>query len=338
MRRLSGVRPRRLFLGATLLALVVLFSGCADEYPQDFLNYQSGPNAEKADNLWDITFLIAAVIFVIVEGLLVYALIRFRHKPGREAAQFHGNTKLEVVLTIVPALILVGLLIPSIATIFDIAKKPPGSLEITVTARQYWWQYDYNDFDFATANELHIPINQPIHLTLKGADVIHSYWIPRLTGTQDVVPNRDNELTFSATEPGRYMGQCKEFCGLSHANMRLIVFAHEPADFQTWVAEQQKPAGAATSDAAAGEKLFLEGTCVNCHAIEGTDAAATTAPDLTHFASRETFAGATFELTPENLAEWLRDPPAMKPGSFMPDYGLTEDEIADLVTYLMSLE
>lgn len=338
MRRLSGVHPRRLFLGATLLALVVLFSGCADEYPQDFLNYQAGPNAEKADNLWDITILIAGVIFVIVEGLLVYALIRFRHKPGREAAQFHGNTKLEVVLTIVPALILVGLLIPSIATIFDIAKKPAGSLEITVTARQYWWQYEYSDFDFATANELHIPINQPIHLTLKGADVIHSYWIPRLTGTQDVVPNRENALTFSATEPGRYMGQCKEFCGLSHANMRLIVFAHEPADFQTWVAEQQKPAGAVTSDTAAGEKLFLEGACVNCHAIEGTDAAATTAPDLTHFASRETFGGATFKLTPENLAEWLRDPPAMKPGSFMPDYGLTEDEIADLVAYLMSLE
>lgn len=338
MRRLSGARSRRFYLGATLLALIVLFSGCANNGPQDYLNYQAGSNAEKADNLWDITILIAAVIFVIVEGLLVFALIRFRHKPGREAAQFHGNTKLEIILTLVPALILIGLLIPTVTTIFDIARTPAGSLEITVTARQFWWQYDYNDFDFATANELHIPVGQPVHLNLKGADVVHSYWIPRLSGTQDVVPGRNNELTFTALEEGRYMGQCKEFCGLSHANMRLIVFAHDPADFLTWVAEQQKPAGTPTADSAEGQKLFLEGACVNCHAIKGTDAAATTAPDLTHLASRETFAGATFRLNEANLAEWLRDPPAMKPGSLMPDYGLSEDEITKLVAYLMSLE
>lgn len=338
MRRLSGASSRRFYLGATLLALVVLFSGCANNGPQDFLNYQEGTNAQMADDLWDITILIAAVIFVIVEGLLVYALIRFRHKPGREAAQFHGNTKLEIILTLVPAVILIGLLIPSIKTIFDLARTPEGALEITVTARQFWWQYDYDDFGFATANELHIPVGQPVHLTLKGADVIHSYWVPRLSGTQDVIPGRNNELTFTAEEPGRYMGQCKEFCGLSHANMRLIVFAHAPADFQTWVAEQQKPASAPSSDVAGGQKLFLEGVCVNCHAIQGTDAAATTAPDLTHLASRETFAGATFKLSDANLAEWLRNPPAMKPGSLMPDYGLSEDDITSLVAYLMSLE
>jgi cytochrome c oxidase subunit 2 len=325
-------------LGAALLALLLLLPACASDAPQDFLNNQAGPNARKADQLWDITFLIAVVIFVIVEGLIVYALVRFRHKPGRQAADFHGNTKLEVVLTLVPAIILAGLAIPTLKTIFDIARVQEGALEITVTARQFWWQYDYEDFDFATANELHIPTGQPVHLTLKGADVIHSYWIPRLTGAQDVVPNRDNEMTFSADEPGRYMGQCKEFCGLSHANMRLLVFAHDPQDFQTWVRQQQSPARPASSDVAAGEKLFLAGECVNCHAIEGTDAAATTGPDLTHFASRQTFAGATFNLTEENLATWLRDPPAMKPGALMPDYGLTEQHIAQLVSYLLSLE
>ncbi|MEA2452603.1 MAG: cytochrome c oxidase subunit [Actinomycetota bacterium] len=338
MRRPSNTRSRRFYVGATLFALVLLFAGCANNGPQDFLNYQAGSNAEKADNLWDVTILIAAVIFVVVEGLLVFALVRFRHKPGREAAQFHGNTKLEIVLTLVPALILIGLLIPSIKTIFDIAHKPEGALEITVTARQFWWQYDYDDFDFATANELHIPVGQPVHLTLKGADVIHSYWIPRLSGTQDVVPGHNNELNFTALEPGRYMGQCKEFCGLSHANMRLIVFAHPPAEFQTWVSEQQKPAAPPSADVAEGQKLFLEGACINCHAIQGTDAAATTAPDLTHLASRETFGGATFELNEANLAEWLADPPAMKPGSLMPDYGLSQDEITKLVDYLMSLD
>ena len=331
-------RSRRVLLGAALLALVLLFTGCAENGPQDFLNYQAGPNAKKADAIWDVTFLIAAVIFFIVEGLLVFALIRFRHKPGRQAEQFHGNTKLEVVLTLIPALILAGLAVPTLRTIFDIAQTPEGALEVKVTARQFWWQYEYQDFDFETANELHIPINQPVHLTFEGADVIHSYWIPRLTGTQDVVPGRQNELTFSADEPGRYMGQCKEFCGLSHANMRLIVFAHEPADFQTWVSEQQRPAEPAAAELAAGEKLFLEGECVNCHAIQGTDAAANTAPDLTHFASRETFAGAMFDVNEENLAEWLRDPPAMKPGALMPDYGLSEEEISSLVAYLMSLD
>lgn len=338
MRRLSVLRSRRSLYRATLVALALLLSGCASNAPQDFINYQFGPNAKKADALWDITFLIAVVVFVVVEGLLVFALIKFRHKPGRVAAQFHGNTKLEIALTLIPALILIGLLIPSIKTIFEIAAKPKDALEVTVTARQFWWQYEYKDLGFSTANELVIPVGQPVRLTLKSADVIHSYWIPWLSGTQDVVPGRDNELTFSADEPGRYMGQCKEFCGLSHANMRAVVFAKEPGDFQAWVSEQQRPAPAAASEVAEGEKLFLEGTCVNCHAIGGTDAAATTAPDLTHFASRETFAGAIFELNEENLADWLRDPPAMKPGSLMPDYGLSEDEVSKLVAYLLSLE
>lgn len=336
--RTSRLRSRRLLLGAGSLALGLLLSACSSVGPQDYLHDLAGPNAKKADQLWDITFLIAAVIFVVVEGLLVYALVRFRHKPGREAAQFHGNTKLEVILTLIPALILAGLAIPSLKTIFEIAQKPAGALEITVTARQFWWQYEYNDFDFQTANELVIPVGQPIHLTFKGADVIHSYWIPRLTGTQDVVPGRENELTFSADEAGTYHGQCKEFCGLSHANMRLIVHAEPQNEFQTWVSEQQRPAAAAASDVAEGEKLFLEGQCVNCHAIQGTDAASTTAPDLTHFASRDTFAGAMFEVNERNLAEWLRDPPAMKPGSLMPDYGLSEDEIDKMVAYLMSLD
>ena len=327
-----------MLLGVVLLALALLSAGCAENAPQDFLNHQDGSNAKKADVIWDVTFLIAVVIFFIVEGLLVFAVLRFRHKPGREAAQFHGNTKLEVVLTLVPAMILAGLAIPTLRTIFDIARVPEGALEITVTGRQFWWHYDYEDFDFATANELHIPTGQFVHLTFNGADVIHSYWIPRLTGAQDIVPGRINHLTFRADEPGRYMGQCKEFCGLSHANMRLIVYAMEPQDFQTWVSEQQRPAQPATGDIAAGEKLFLEGECVNCHAIQGTDAAATTGPDLTHFGSRTTFAGAMFEVNEENLAEWLRDPPAMKPGALMPDYGLSENEINSLVAYLMSLK
>jgi cytochrome c oxidase subunit 2 len=321
-----------------------LLSACAGDAPQDYINHPIGPSAVEADKLWNITFAIAAVIFVIVQGLLIYAIVRFRARPGREAAQFHGNTKVEVILTVIPALILAGLAVPTVRTIFTLAVEQEGALQVTVTAKQFWWQYEYEDLDVTTANELHIPVDRPVYLTLKGEDVIHSFWVPRLAGKQDVVPGRTNNLTIEAPRPGTFLGQCTEYCGLSHANMRLRVIAQEQSDFQQWVSEQQQPAGeAADSLAQEGEELFLEGQfpggqCINCHAIQGTDAQATTAPDLTHFASRDTFAGAMFERTDENLRRWLADPPAVKPGALMPDYGLTSDEIDALVAYLQSLE
>jgi cytochrome c oxidase subunit 2 len=336
---LLSARGRRLLLGATVALFAIAATACeTNAGPQDFLSPE-GPVSRRADQLWDITFAIAAVIFVIVEGLIVFALIKFRHRPGRQAAQFHGNTKLEVVLTLVPALILAGLAIPTVQAIADLSQKPDNALEVKVVGHQFWWEYQYSDLDVITANELHVPIDQPVYVTLEGVDVIHSFWIPKLTGKQDVVPGRVNHMWFEAENPGEYYGQCTEYCGLSHANMRLRVIAMTPDDFDAWVAEQQKPAESPTDSLAAqGEKVFLEGPCINCHAIEGTDAAARTAPDLTHFASRKTFAGAIFENNAENLTKWLEDPPAVKPGSQMPDYGLSAEDIQALVAYLQSLE
>jgi cytochrome c oxidase subunit 2 len=330
---------RRALLGATADALMLLLGGCASDAPQDFFTHQEGPVAERADEIWDITFAIAVVIFFIVEGLLVFALIRFRHKPGRQPQDFHGNTKLEVVLTLVPAMILAGLAVPTISTIFNLGNEPEDALQVTVTAHQFWWQYEYPDLGVVTANELHIPEDQPVYITLKASDVIHSFWVPRLAGTQDAVPGRDNNLWLEANDPGeRYMGQCKEFCGLSHANMRIVVYTHTQEEFQAWAESEAQDRAAPSGAAAQGEEVFLTTGCVNCHAIRGTEAGGQTAPDLTHFANRSTFAGAMFETNEENLAEWLRDPPAMKPGALMPDYGLSEDQISDLVAYLMSLE
>jgi cytochrome c oxidase subunit 2 len=338
----SRLKKAIVILGLLVLALVA--PGCAGDEPQNVLDPQ-GPVAEEADRLWDITFLIAVVIFVIVEGLLIFAIVRFRARPGREAAQFHGNTKVEVALTAIPALILAGLAVPTVSTIFNLAEEPANALQIRVVARQFWWEYEYTDLDVKTANELHIPTGQPVFLTLEGADVNHSFWVPRLTGTQDVLPGRVNHMQFTASRPGTYLGQCKEFCGLSHANMRLRVIAHTPTEFQQWVSEQQEPASSPTEELAAdGERIFLEedlpagGRCTDCHAIAGTDAQGTTGPDLTHFAARETFAGAIFRRTDENLANWLRDPEAVKIGALMPDYGLSEDQIRALVAYLQSLE
>jgi cytochrome c oxidase subunit 2 len=317
----------------------VVFAGCAEDAPQDYLKPE-GPIATRIDELWDVTFLIAAVIFVIVEGLLVFALFKFRERPGREAAQFHGNTKVEILLTVIPALILAGLAVPTVATVMDLSQKPTGDiLEIKVVARQFWWEYQYTDLDVVTANEMHVPVDRPVYLTLEGDDVIHSFWIPKLTGKQDVIPGRVNNMQFIADEPDReYWGQCTEYCGLSHANMRLRVYTHTPQDFDAWVEDQAADAESPTDSLAAeGENIFLEGECVNCHAIRGTEAQARSGPDLTHFAARNTFAGAMFKNNTENLAAWLRDPPAMKPGSLMPDYGLSEDEIDALVAYLQSL-
>ena len=339
--RRQAIRPLVLLASVALL----LLSGCVENSKQGYL-YPEGPIARRADSLWDVTILIAAVIFVIVQGLLIFAIIRFRERPGREARQFHGNTKVEIILTVIPALILAGLAVPTVSTVLALGKKPTGDvLEIKVIARQFWWEYQYTDLGVVTANEMHVPVDRPVYLTLEGDDVIHSFWIPKLTGKQDVVPGRVNHMQFEAENAGReYFGQCTEYCGLSHANMRLRVFTHTQEDFDQWVDEQREPAAAPDSALAKeGRQIFLEeelpagGTCINCHAIQGTEAQATTAPDLTHFASRKTFAGALFQNTPENLSAWLRDPPGVKPGAKMPDYGLSEDQIAALIAFLRGL-
>jgi cytochrome c oxidase subunit 2 len=319
--------------------------GCEADAPQDFLNNQSGNYARTADNLWDLTFGIAVVVFVIVEGALVFTLLKFRQRPGREANQFHGNTKVEVILTIIPSLILAGIAVPTVQTIFENDRNDPNALQINVVARQFWWEYRYGDLEVVTANEMHIPVGQPINLTLEGVpgDVIHSFWIPRLAGTQDVVPGRLTKLNFTALETGVYLGQCKEFCGLSHANMRLKVIVDEPGDFEAWVAAQKEPSAEPGGGLAAeGRETFLQSACAGCHAIGGTDAAGQLGPNLTHFASRGTFAGATFDNTTENLTRWISDAPSMKPGVLMPagvdELGLTPEQVEAIVAYLETLE
>lgn len=341
---------RRLLVVVGLVGLAILLSSCATAHtnPQDYLD-PAGPVARKADGLWNLTFGIAVVVFVIVEGLIVFALVKFRHRPGREAAQFHGNTRVEVILTLVPALILAGIAVPTVKTIFELSGVPSGDyLKVNVVAHQFWWEYTYPDYGVTTANELHIPANKPVYLTLKGIDVIHSFWVPRLAGKQDVVPGHTNHLTIEADEPGMYRGQCTEFCGLSHANMRLRVYAETPGDFATWVAEQQKDAAKPSGAAAAGAKLFVEGTgngtfpgggaCGSCHSIGGTTAQGIVGPNLTHFASRDTFAGAIFDNNEANLRKWLEDPPAQKPGVDMPDLQLTSQQIDALIAYLETLK
>lgn len=336
-------RLRSLKLAAPTAALLLLSSACASEAPLDWLR-PAGPIAQDIGNLWTLVFWVAAGVFFLVEGAILFALVRFRARKGDTELpkQTHGNTPLEIGWTIVPALILGVLAVPTLAGIWSLAQEKPRSLQVTVTGQQWWWAYQFQGEDWKTANELHIPADRPVRLTLESTDIIHSFWVPRLAGKQDIVPGRRNYLTIQADRPGEYEGTCVEFCGLSHANMRLKVFAHEPADFERWMDEQRRQAVSPPGELARkGETIFLGQQCVTCHTVRGTEANGTTGPDLTHFASRTTFAGAIFERNEENLTRWVADAPNEKPGSLMPSgvatMGLSEEDIEALVAYLQTL-
>jgi cytochrome c oxidase subunit 2 len=342
-------KPRLIALAA---GFAFALSACArDNFPQNTLAPQ-GPQAEKIDHLFQPVFWIAVAVFFLVEGALVYFLIKYRHRPGRGVpTQVHGNSRLEVTWTIIPAVLLAGIAVPTIATIFDLARKPPNALEITVTGHQWWWEVQYPTFSVTTANEVHIPTGKAVYITLRSGlsgsqsgtgpplgPVIHSFWIPRLAGKQDVVPGRDNHLTIEAPNPGTYLGQCTEYCGLSHANMRMRVVAQVPEEFQAWVQQQLQPAAAPPSDVLA---IMQRLGCAGCHTIDGVeDFAGTIGPNLTHFAGRDAFAGDTFPRTDNNLlSDWLLDAPGQKPGADMPSFKdqLSAADVRALVAYLQSL-
>jgi cytochrome c oxidase subunit II len=337
---------RRRFL-ALLPLLALVAAGCAnDNEPQSVLTPQ-GPIARQLDRLWDPVFLIAVVIFVLVEGLILWVCIRYRARSDEDApVQVHGNTKLEFGWTVVPFLLLLGIGVFTVATLVDLDRKPTDGdvLNVKVVGHQWWWEYDYGDYKVKTANELHIPVNRPVFVEVESVDVIHSFWAPALAGKMDAVPGRTNHLTLEADKPGEtYLGQCTEYCGLSHANMRILVITHTEADFAKWMAEQQRAAAIGTGgEVAEGAALFRAKGCGGCHAVSGFTAG-TVGPDLTHLFSRATFAGALFELDAQNLRLWLRDPPAMKPmnpskGLGMPNLNLTEDEIGKLIAFLETLK
>jgi len=290
------------------------------------------------------------LIFLIVLVALFLALFVFSTRVGEAAppASASSDLWLEVAWTVGPALILLFIAIPTVRVIFRTQPPAPpaGSLIIEVVAHQWWWEFDYPALGIKTANELHVPIDRSLRLELHSADVIHSFWVPELGGKRDVVPGQTNEITFVANVPGEYLGQCAEFCGLSHANMRFKVFVEPPTEFSSWTRHQLSGAlalGATNgsvshaSEIAEGQRIFANSPCTTCHMIAGISAGAI-APNLTHFGSRTSLAGATFDNTTENLAKWINDPQALKPGAKMPALGVRGDQLSDLVAYLESLK
>jgi cytochrome c oxidase subunit 2 len=327
-------------------ALGLVLAACTQELPYNTLA-PAGPVAEQQADLYWLVFWIATGVFVIVEGLLVVAMIRFRRRSDDDRPrQIHGNTRLEIAWTIVPALLLAGVAVPTVAGIFQLASRPQGDvLEVDVTGHQWWWEVRYPDLGIVTANEIHVPTDRPVAFNLTSKDVIHSFSVPRLAGKQDLIPGRTNTLYLEAPQRGTYLGLCQEFCGLSHANMRFQVVAESPADFEAWVQGQRQDAALPAQGTleAEGLEYFSTGQCIGCHTIGGVESAVgTIGPNLTHVGSRQTIAGGTIELTEENLRRWIADAPRLKPGAKMPsgirEMGLTEEQIEALAAYLLSLE
>lgn len=403
----GGVERRRVnrWRRATAAAVVavggLVLAGCAKDAPQDALD-PAGPNAQKIDNLQKPVFAIAGVVLLLVAAAVTWVVIRYRDRGQPIPVQSHGKPALEIGLTILPALILVGIAIPTVGTLFALADTDDTECLVNVTGQQWWFEIDYPvqegcggiDQPIVTSGQMVIPAGTKVLMRGTSRDVIHSWWVPRLNGKRDVVPGRIHTLRLEADEPGMYAGQCAEFCGLSHANMRMEVVALTPEDFETWKANQTAEYVAPEDGtlAAEGEALFTA-QCASCHQVDGlvddegnpviaipeTRVYAGAAPNLTHLMSRNTFAGATFDLvtqecrdrvweaspeefgaaylegvTPEclnqvDLREWLRNPPEKKPmyadpekldetdglSRGMPDLGLSEEQIDQLIAYLL---
>lgn len=325
------------------------------DMPQSAMDPQ-GPIARQLDNLIRPVFYIAAGVFVFVEGLILYTVFRYRARTGDERPkQIHGNTKFELGWTVAPAVVLAVIGFLTVGTIIDLSRSPEGDdvVRVDVIGHQWWWEYVYNDVrtpsgqtvDVVTANELHIPEDTPVELTLTSEDVIHNYWPPKLAGKVYAIPGREAKMTIQADRVGYYYGECAEYCGLSHANMRLRVQSQTREEFAAWAEAQAQPAPTPDptsidqAGAVAGQEIFLAKGCGGCHAITGV-AAGNVGPDLTHLYDRKTFAGAIFETNATNLRRWIRNAPVEKPGSVMPSgeqLGLTEDDITALIAYLQTL-
>jgi cytochrome c oxidase subunit II len=309
-----------------------MFNGCGD--PKLNALRPSGSVGEKQLNLIMWSFYLMVGVFTVVMTIYIYVLIRFRKRKDTDGMpkQVHGNLFLELIWTVIPIVLLAVLAMPTVKYTFELAepKQSDNAVFVRVTGHQYWWEFEYPHLGIKTAQELHIPIGQKVHLELHGKDVLHSFWVPALGGKTDVIPGRVNTMWLDAKKPGVYHGKCAELCGAGHALMDFKVYADK--DFSRWVSQMQHPSRkVSTSSMKKGEWLFKQ-NCMGCHA--GTSSTIP-GPDLNKFGTRKTIAG-VLPSNEMNLKKWLKNPVVIKPGAKMPkiDY-LNQDEMNSLIQYLM---
>jgi cytochrome c oxidase subunit 2 len=310
------------------------------------------PAATSAHTIFGLSMLVLGIttcIFLLVAGLLLYVLLRYRHRPSapdaaQEPAQIYGSNQIELSWTVIPVLIVVILFLATARVILSTeqTRKPAQALDVSVIGHQFWWEYRYPKLGIVTANELHIPVSDPSHptptyLTMSSADTDHSFWVPRLAGKMDVIPNKINTMWIDPQTAGLYLGQCAQYCGAQHAKMLLRVYVDSHADFAAWVA-RQKQTSVEDATAAAGRSVFQHNACINCHTVAGTVATGRFGPDLTHVASRDTIASGSVPNTPANIRAFVDNPAHFKPGALMPAMHLTESDLNAVTAYLTTLK
>lgn len=322
------------------------------------------PRSVPAHTIHELSILVLAIctgIFLVVTGILVYVVIRYRHRPAdgsQEPPQIYGSSQIELAWTVIPILITIVLILVTARTIGDIQDKkfPKEALVVKIVGHQWWWEVRYPQYGFVTANEIHVPVSSashrlPVRIVLESADVLHSFWVPQLAGKTQLVPNKTNETWIEPLHTGTYLGNCAQYCGTQHAFMLLRVVVHEPEDFQKWVANQKKPAQSLSASVgvvspessqqrslvAEGQKAFASIACINCHRIDGTSAQGVFGPDLTHLMSRQTIGAGVAQNTRQNLWHWVRNPQVLKVGCYMPDMQLSRQQVDEIVAYLETL-
>lgn len=321
--------------GLALIAWFALLVGCAGERTQSSL-HPAGPAAALIAELWWFMFAVLSAVFVLVMSIAAWAVFRRRMDPAKGPAV--GNRFIAAGGIALPSVVLLAMLIYSLSTTLSL-RMPETKLTIEVVGYKWWWDVRYPDQGLVTANEIYVPVGEPVRLELTSNDVVHSFWVPQLHGKVDMLPGQVNALWIQADEPGVFRGQCAEYCGRQHARMAFHVVALEREAFDAWVAERQPdPAEPATGELQRGRDVFFAAGCNACHAIRGTDADADTGPDLTHFGSRMSIGAGQWPNTAGGLAGWISNPQALKPGNLMPRSYLEPDDLHAIVEYLRSLE
>lgn len=308
-----------------------------------------GPQARASADIYWIMFVCAIVVLAIVDGGLIYAGLRFRDRPGHIAKQFHGHNFLELLWTVVPTIMVISFSVLSFQKLNTMNDTSGAGMTIDVQGQQWTWLFNYPKEDrfkatdgsyLVGAEELHIPVGTKVHLKLSSKDVIHSFWVPNIGGKKDAVPGRATDLWIQADKPGTYKGQCYEFCGTGHADMLITLVVHPENEYATWakdaIAEYNRSIDPAT---AKGRETFLSLACTGCHTVKGTQAAGKVGPELTHVASKKSIAGgAVSPVNEDTLTRWIKNPPALKPGTLMPALGLSDEQVHDIVQWLLTLK
>jgi len=329
-----------------LACCALLLGACRGATYQSVLE-PKGPQAYKVHQLWRFALVVAAVVYAVTVAALLWATwsAARKRRAGLPPDELHeGGMRRGVTLgTAATVAILLVFLVYDLSVGRTITGSPSHNpLTVEITGHQWWWEVTYSGPSprdrFTTANEIHVPVGQPVVFVLNAADVIHSFWVPNLSGKKDLIPGRTTSVWFQADTPGVYRGQCAEFCGLQHAKMALFVVAEPTEQYTRWATAAQAQATPPNDpQAIRGQQVFMKSSCALCHNIEGTLAASHAGPDLTHLASRRTIAAGTVRNTRGNLAGWIVDPQRIKPGAHMPPNQLAPQDLDALLTYLQSL-